>query len=414
MLCGTRIAWSAAAVVATLALGDASAQWPQWGGPNRDFRSTSLSLAPQWSSDQPVRIWSRPLGNGTSGIAIDGDRLFTMFGRDRTEVIIAIDTASGATVWQHRYTVTYTAGSEAYGGPHATPAVTGDSVIAVGIDGVVHAIDRVTGAVRWRRDLRVELDVDVPQSGYAASPLIHDGLVLLPGQGAPGFGVIALRLTDGVTAWARHGFLSSHASPILIRAGGREHAVFHGTNRMFGLDPATGDVLWNARVRTDAIDNVSFTPLWDAERSLLVVSHAYDRSGTQAWRLSETDGDWSAARVWSNRRLKVEHGNGVLLDGVLYASDGSEPAYTVGVDMDSGATVFKQRGIGKATFLATADSLLVLDQSGELLLARPGEDQLEVLARAGPLRSNAWTVPSLGGRRIYLRDRFSIAALELP
>ena len=45
-----------------------------------------------------------------------------------------------------------------------------------------------------------------------------------------------------------------------------------------------------------------------------LVSHAYDGKGVQAWQLrGDADTGWSLERAWTNRRLKVQHGNGVLL-----------------------------------------------------------------------------------------------------
>ena len=109
--------------------------WRQWGGPNRDFLVNVTGLADSWPPEGPPVIWTRPLGTGHSSILADGDRLFTMYrrgdGRSRSgpweaeETVVAMDAATGATIWEY----TYDSGLEDFSfgsGPHATPLVVGD------------------------------------------------------------------------------------------------------------------------------------------------------------------------------------------------------------------------------------------------------------------------------------------------
>ena len=54
---------------------DARAQsdWSQWGGPNRNFTSSSKGLAATWPATGPRQIWTRPLGAGHSSIIVSGN-----------------------------------------------------------------------------------------------------------------------------------------------------------------------------------------------------------------------------------------------------------------------------------------------------------------------------------------------------
>ncbi|HKQ48097.1 MAG TPA: hypothetical protein VJZ71_08520 [Phycisphaerae bacterium] len=56
----------------------------------------------------------------------------------------------------------------------------------------------------------------------------------------------------------------------------------------------------------------------------------------------------------------------------------------------------------------------MLEESGHLLLATPGEKGLALHARTKLLEEPAWTIPTLVGGRLFLRDRKSIMAIELP
>ena len=392
----------------------ASAQWTQWGGPRRDFVVPEVALAKRWKGDEPRVVWEHELGNGNASLVVHAGLVFAIHGEGKTETVSCFDAASGKQQWSRSYDVSYEAYWEANGGPHSTPLAVGDSLFTVSIDAKLHAFDIKDGTVRWMRDLVLEFDCDLPQSGYAASPIAWGELVILPGLGAPGFGAIALRQENGEVAWARHAFLSSHASPILIETSGIEHLVFHGMNRLVGLEPSTGDLMWSKRLRSDAVDNVVFSPVWDAKRQLILVSHAYDRNGARALKLSRSEGEWRCEQAWSNRRLSVEHSNGVRFQDTLISSDGGDPAFTVAIELDSGKSRFKQRGLGKANFLVAGETLIVLEENGTLHLAELGESGLEILASRTIMKDNAWAAPILVGKRLYLRDRFDIRVIELP
>jgi hypothetical protein len=57
--------------------------------------------------------------------------------------------------------------------------------------------------------------------------------------------------------------------------------------------------------------------------------------------------------------------------------------------------------------------LIILDEDGHLALATVSPEGLKVLSKIELMKSNAWTVPSLVGTRLYIRDRKTIVALEL-
>jgi hypothetical protein len=51
----------------------------------------------------------------------------------------------------------------------------------------------------------------------------------------------------------------------------------------------------------------------------------------------------------------------------------------------------------------------------EIFLSRKlSPDGVQVLSKTALLERNSWTAPSLAGKTLYVRDRRSILALELP
>lgn len=80
-----------------------SQDWAQWGGPHRDFKSDAKGLAASWPTTGPRQLWQRELGEGYSAITAEHGVLFTMYRKAENEVVIALDAATGKTIWEYRH-----------------------------------------------------------------------------------------------------------------------------------------------------------------------------------------------------------------------------------------------------------------------------------------------------------------------
>ncbi len=401
---------------------DFERDWWQWGGPTRNFVARAAELQPSWQgAAKPVELFRRALLGGHSSIGFVSGRVFVVHGKAKTERVLAL-TELGETLWEREYRVGYGSSVDDYDGPHSAPLVLEASVITVAIDSTVRAWNLEDGSLLWMRDLRRDHGVTLPQAGYAASPLLIGDSILLPGLGgdgpglsrteAPGLGVLRLDTRTGQTIWGKQAFPSSHASPILVPLEDRQIAVFHGLEDLVAVDPQTGEESWRFEVRSGASDNVSFTPLWDSDSSILFLSHAYDQRGAQAIRIDPQGGP--PERVWSSSRLKVEHGNAVLWNGMWIASDGGEPGFLVALDSTRGELLWKERA-PKATFLRVGEQMVLwLDADGALHLAKPTRDGSGIISRLDVLDELSWTVPTLVGRTLLLRGPTTLVALRLP
>lgn len=67
----------------------------------------------------------------------------------------------------------------------------------------------------------------------------------------------------------------------------------------------------------------------------------------------------------------------------------------------------------RSTLVGAGNRLIILDEDGNLALATPGETGLTVHTKAQILHERAWTVPTLIGTTLYVRDRHQIMALNL-
>ena len=401
------------------------AGWPQWGGPRRDFTSGATGLANVWPPEGPRVIWTRPLGLGHSAIVSDGARLFTLYRKgkliskqgpwEREESVIALDASTGKTIWEHQYPAE--PADFSYGpGPHATPLVAGNLVFTAGTNKQIHALDTKTGRVVWAHDLVKDyaapaLLIRPPvKAGYGVSPIAFRDTVIVT-AGGKGQAVMAFRQRDGALVWKGGDFLVAEASPILINVDGQTQLVVFGGQTVNGLDPATGATLWSHPHDTEWDMNNS-TPVWGPD-NILFISSAYNQ-GARGLRLSQRGGKTVVDELWFNKQMQIAFLNAVRIGSHIYGAHGNfGPAFFTAVDAATGKTAWQHRGFGKSTVIHADGKAIILDEDGDLALATLAPEGIKVLSQARIFNTVSWTVPTLVGKTLYVRDREKVLALDV-
>jgi outer membrane protein assembly factor BamB len=390
----------------------AAEDWPQWGGPRRDF-TTTAALPSAWPDGGPRVAWERQLGEGFSGIAVADGALYTMTRRAGREVVVSLRADTGEPRWELAYDAPFSSeySMEHGEGPHATPLVVGGRVFAVGATGRLHALDARTGNVVWKHDLVGEMGGFIRVNGYACSPLAWKQLVIVTAGGSSG-ALVALDQATGRVVWQSEKDRISPSSPVLIHRDGADEIVAFLYDRIVGLDPDTGATRWSHPHVTDFGLNVS-TPVWTDEQVLLL-SSAYN-GGTRALRIeSAPAGTASVRELWFSNRLRLHFATAILTGGLLCGSSGDlGPAPFTAIDAATGAVVWRKRDLGRVTGIRAANGLLLLDEDGQLIIAEANRDGLTIRSRAAVVDGTAWTAPTIANGRIYLRNRKAIKALEL-
>jgi outer membrane protein assembly factor BamB len=391
---------------------DTSGNWLQWGGPRRDFIVNSSGIAASWPSDGPRKLWSRTLGDGYAGIAVEGTTLYTAYRREPQEVIVAINANTGKTIWEYAYDNPFQSSySESISsGPRAMPQVVGDRLVTASATGKIHSIDKRNGRSVWSRDLYSEFGGTRLDFGYSCHALPYkNNLILL--AGGKGAAVVSLRQKDGAVVWKNLSFANAHSAPVLIEVDGQTQAVALLASEVIGFDPENGQLLWRHPHETQYGLAIS-TPLW-MPGNLLFVSSAYD-GGSRVLQLRLSGGKTEVKEVWANRRLQLHFGTVIRQGDYLYFSEGHNgPALMTCVNFRTGEIAWRQRGFAKAQLLAVDGKLILVDEDGMLALVETTPKELRTLAKAPLLASVSWTPPTLAGTKLYLRDRRRIMALDL-
>jgi outer membrane protein assembly factor BamB len=388
--------------------------WPQWGGPHRNFVTEATGLRDAWPASGPRVMWRRALGEGYSSIAVDGDVLYTMYGRHGQETVLAASAQTGATLWEHTEPMTFQsdAAQEQGNGPYATPLLARTRLFTTSVAGRLLCVDRNTGRLLWDQDLGADHSGNHLMYGYASSPIAFRDSVILP-VGGRGKAVMAFNQADGKVVWSRGDLGNVYSSAILVDVDGLQQLVVLLDGGVMGFNPINGDPQWQVPFQADYSIAVA-TPLWSPSDRLLFVSAEYN-AGAKMIELARRGEQVVATERWSSNRLRLHHGNAMRIDNAIYFTNGgkgSQPILTA-IDAATGTILWQERSIEKATFVWADEKLLTLDQSGTLMIAHPSREAFRITARAQLLTSLAWTPPTLVGTRAFIRDRKEMVAVDL-
>ena len=401
-----RLAWCTW-LLAAVSLG--AQDWPQFLGPDRDGHYHGPPVDVSWGADGPPELWSRPVGAGFAGPVVVGDRLLLFHRVAGSEVLEALDAATGKTVWRYDYPTAYRDDFGFDEGPRSAPVVADGRVVTFGAQGQLHVVSLTSGEPIWKVDTQARFGSRKGFFGAAGSPLVQDGRVIANIGGA-GAGVVAFDAGSGDVLWTSTEDEASYSSGVSALLDGEPHALFLTRNFLFGLNPVDGTVRfrqpWRARIRASV--NAASPLVVD---DLVFVSAQYG-PGAGVFRVS----GGQLEEVWrSDDVLSSHYATSVHHDGVLYGFHGRQeygPSLRA-VDLLSGEVYWSVDAFGAGSVTVAGDRLVVMRESGELLIASATPAALRRLARAEVLPAVVRAYPALAGGRLYIRNDDTLVCLDL-
>ena len=383
---------------------DAPAGWPGFRGPRRDGHVRGVRVETDWTASPPVELWRRPIGPGVSSFAVRGGLLYTQEQRGEDEIVSCYDAATGEPVWRHRDAVRFW-DSHAGAGPRGTPALGGGRVYTFGATGILNALDAADGNVVWSRNAASESGAEIPEWGFASSPLVVDDLVVVAAAGR----LAAYDLATGEPRWSGPDGGDGYSSPHLLTIDGVPQILLLSEAGATSVAPADGRLLWQQPAAGFSI----LQPALTADGDLLIGDVEMAASGLRRVAVARGSGGWTAENLWTSRGLKPYFNDFVVHQGHAYGFDGSILA---SIDVDDGERRWKggRYGNGQLVLLPDQDLLLVVSEQGELALVGATPDRFTELARFPGIEGKTWNHPVLVGDLLLVRNAREMAAFRLP
>ncbi|WP_166831126.1 outer membrane protein assembly factor BamB family protein [Thalassoroseus pseudoceratinae] len=409
---------------------DNSPAWNFHRGPGFDGHVTDTEIVETVPPEGPPVLWTRTLGKGFSGFSGDGNRVYTQYQTLGGQYVVCLDAHTGETVWEYRYAFPYQHVG-LYPGPRSTPTLYQDKVYFTGPSGELGCLTAARGKKVWVRNVFEDFEVEPVEFGFSCSPVIVDDTLYLP-VGAPGASMVALNPQTGETLWKAGDEPISHVSVYPIRLRGQRVLLTYLRNSLLAFDDR-GHILWR-KFLSAGYDEHAAWPIYS--EPYLWISGPF-QAGSE---LLELTLDPPAAKtVWKKKVLSNDVCSSVLVEGHVYGFDVRDAQsklhrpsrgefqcvelLTGEVQWTNGSPNMRRslsdetdgsEVIGQATVLVADDKLILLNDLGELIVAKVNPLKYEELWRVHLLKGDiCWTQPMLLNGCLYARNQTRLVSVLL-
>lgn len=381
-------------------------EWTRFRGPNGTGISTAKGIPVTWTESD--FLWRVPVaGDSHSQPVIWGDNIFltTALAAGKERALLCLHKAGGRELWRKAYTQpTHRPGNRNSGYANSSPVVDAERVVALFVSQEhywVRAFDHA-GRELWSRDLgRFE-----SQHGHGASPIFHDGMVIVPNEQDGKSFVIALDAKSGEPVWTsprravKGG--TAYATPSLHpRADGKLEMILgsqaHGIS---AVAPKTGQLLWEAPVFDK---RMVASPVVAGD----VIIGSCGQGGGMGNYLSAVKrggtGDVSATHVaYTLRKATPYVPTPLYRDGIVYLI--CDTGFATAIEAATGREFWSER-LPRAEFFSSPvmieNRIYVPTSKGEMVVLATG-DRFELLAR-NPIGEGTHSTPCIDGGRLYVK-----------
>jgi outer membrane protein assembly factor BamB len=392
--------------VAKEAITLASASWPAFRGASRDGKLVGISLNEDWMASPPKLIWKTLIGPGWSSFSVAGNRLFTQEQRGEKEAVVCLDASTGRPIWEYEYVSRFWE-SIAGAGPRATPTIADEGLFALGANGVLVCLNARNGQKIWERDLQTDSGRKPPMWGFASSPLVTEGVVIVHAGGAKDKGLLAYDAKTGEPLWSIASGDHSYSSAQTATFDSVTGVLMETNSGLQFVRAKDGSEIWNFESPTSNYRTLQ--PLVLGNTVLLANSLG---EGTKKITVAKDGDRWNVNEVWATKDMKPDFNDFVEHQGSLYGFDGSIFA---SIDLETGKRQWKKGryGNGQVLMLCDAGQMLLTSEKGELVLLKADSKSMVELAKFPAIEGKTWNHSVVVGNRIYIRNAEQAACYEL-
>jgi outer membrane protein assembly factor BamB len=385
--------------------------WPQWRGPNRDGQISGSAWPDKLDTNHLREVWRVELGPSYSGPIVGADRVFTTETKDKkVEVVTAFYRKTGKQLWRAQWegavSVPFFAKSNG-DWIRSTPALDGDHLYVAGMRDVLVCLDAGDGKEVWRKDFVKELGAPLPDFGFVCSPLVDGDSVYVQA----GASFIRLNKKDGQVVWRtlkdQGGMWGSvFSSPMFAELAGKRQLIVQTREKLAGVDPADGKVLWEQPVEAFRGMNI-LTPV--ALRDTLFTSTYGGK--TIGFKVAHAAGKWTLTESWRHK-AQGYMSTPVVIDGVAYNHLKSQRV--MAIEVETGRELWtSNESFGKYwSLVASGDRILALDQRGMLFSVRANKEKLDILDQRKLTDAETWAHLAVAGDQLFVRELNALTAWQ--
>lgn len=384
--------------------------WSRFRGPNGN--GVADVTLPDVVTEKDVAWRIKLPGLGYSSPVVHGSTAFVTSADPKTgkRFVTAVSVAEGKVLWTDESAGAVYRTHKRNSAATSTPVVDRDRLIvawgtpeALTISAFSHS-----GGKLWSADLGPVKS----QHGFGVSPILHDGMVILPNDQDGGGTLIALDAATGKTKWSlpRKGKNATYSTPcVRTRADGKAELVF--TNWQHGItavDPATGKVNWEVSVfEPDKNERAIASPVVAGDLVLGTCGFVSAQKHLVAVRPDDKGG---AKEVWRLERAVSYMPTPVVKGDRLWQI--SEAGIASCLDVGTGKVIWQERVGGNfgGSPIWVGGNIVAVSVEGKLVTLAAA-DQYRKLGEFD-LGEPSQSTPAVAGARVLVRTERSLVCLQ--
>lgn len=387
-----------------------AADWPQFGGQNRDFTSSETGINKDWNAKAPALLWKVNMhDDGYAGPCVAGDTLFIIDRDGDNDLVKAFKFADGKELWSVSFP---DAGKPNYGYCRSTPAYDGGKLYVLSRSGELRCLDAKSGKQAWSVNIIQKFGGKQPTWLHSLSPFIDGKLIIVCPGGASN--PVALDKGTGAEVWRGDGASEgektsvSYATPVVATIGGVRQYLLFMAKALYGVDAGNGKQLWSFPWETKYDVNAALPVAVDGSRVFIASGYGHGSA------LVKVSGG-KAEAVWTNRAAMSHFSSPIVYKGSIYAN--SDPDFLVCIDPVSGERRWTGKGLEKGGFCLVDETLICMGgKSGDVFMAKASPAAYTEMGRmTAPLSANGqnWTAPIVADKKLVVRTKLELGVFDL-
>jgi outer membrane protein assembly factor BamB len=317
---------------------------------------------------------------------------------------------SGTVVWQTSYPAPHKimSGAADHGqGPKSTPLFLNGRLYTLGITGIVSSFNAADGKLVWQKPAPKK---ETLYNNSAMSPIADNGAIIFHVGGHDNGALTAFDGNTGEIKWSWAGDGPAYASPIIVEIGGTRQVIAMTQKHIVGVSAASGALLWQ-RPYENQFSNHSISPIPYAD---LIIMSGYEM-GVTAFTPIKRGEAWTTETRWQTKEVSMFMSNPVLVGDTLYGLSQRASGQFFALDALSGKILWlgPARQATNTAVVKSKDLIFLLNDDGELMVAKSNPAGLETFRRYTVADSPTWAQPAISGGRLFVKDLTNLSLWTL-
>jgi outer membrane protein assembly factor BamB len=379
----------------------AAANWPQFRG--ADTSGNAAQSKPPATFDASSVAWKAALpGRGLSSPIILGDKVFVTAAsgpKQETLHVLCFSNTDGKQLWDREFRATgRTMCHPKTCNAAPTPCSDGQRIFALFSSNDLLCLD-LDGNLLWLRGLMLDYPNASNSLGLASSPVVADGVLVVPMENDSDSFIAGLDAATGVNLWRINREKDANwSSPAVLREAGQSDTVLVSNgDGGIALDPKTGKQRWTLSGPGSSVPSCSAVGTHLAQPS---------GRGVAVWELK--GGTTPPERLWESNQVGADTASPVIVGEHVYAVNGA--GVITCADLKTGERPWKLRmadndkdGKFSGSPVAAGTTIYIASESGVLYAVDTTAKDGAVSGRL-PLGETVLCTPSIAGNSIYVRS----------